>query len=421
LQDENLTKKQLQNELKRNDSTLDDLKTTIKVLQAKIRLHLSGTPYRILMGSEFTDNDIIAFYQFSDIAEDQERWNDENLNKDDVKEWDNPYYGFPQMVRFAFNPNESSRRKMEELKKNGVTYAFSALFKPKSITKDNANQNHKKFVHEQEILDLLEVIDGTKSDNNLLGFLDYDKIKEGKMCQHIVCVLPYRASCDALENLITNNKNQFKNLNSYETINISGVDNERQYKDTQSVKAKIKSCEAKSIKTITLTVNRMLTGSTVEEWDTMLYFKDTDSPQEYDQAIFRLQNQYIKIYTEPSGDIIKYNMKPQTLLVDFEPNRMFCMQEQKSQIYNVNTDENGNKKLEECIKRELEISPIIVLNNNKIVRVVPANVLDAVRKYSSDKSVLDEASVIPVDFSLLNNRHYFKLNLYHTCVCAIFA
>ena len=35
-------------------------------------------------------------------------------------------------------------------------------------------------------------------------------------------------------------------------------------------------------KTLTLTVNRMLTGSTVPEWDTMLYFKDTSSPQEYE-------------------------------------------------------------------------------------------------------------------------------------------
>ncbi len=294
LQEESLTKKQIQNELKQNDNTLDELETTVKVLKPKVRLHLSGTPYRILMGSEFTNDDIVAFYQFSDIAEDQIKWDSENLNKDEVKEWDNPYYGFPKMVRFAFNPNVSSRKKMEELKKNGVTYAFSSLFKPKSITKDSKNQNHKKFEHENEILDLLKVIDGSKIDENLLGFLDYEKIKEGNMCRHIVCVLPYRASCDAFESLIKTKKNKFKNLNSYEIINIAGVDNDRQYNDTQTVKKKIKVCEAKNKKTITLTVNRMLTGSTVEEWDTMLYLKDTASPQEYDQAIFRLQNQYIE-------------------------------------------------------------------------------------------------------------------------------
>ena len=40
----------------------------MKYLDARIRLHLSGTPYRILMGSEFSKEDIIAFYQFTDLC-----------------------------------------------------------------------------------------------------------------------------------------------------------------------------------------------------------------------------------------------------------------------------------------------------------------------------------------------------------------
>ncbi len=400
LKEENLSAKEIKSELKLNDNTLDDLEITNKVFNAKIRIHLSGTPYRILMNSEFTNDDIIAFYQFTNIAEDQAKWDLENLNKDEAKEWDNPYYGFPQMIRFAFNPNESSRKKMEEMKKKGVTYAFSELFRPQSITIDKENKLHKKFKYEKEILDLLKVIDGSEDDSNLLSFLDYDRIKEGKMCRHIVCVLPYRASCDALEELINNNK--FKHLSNYEIINISGVENEKNFKDTQAVQAKIKKCESENVKTITLTVNRMLTGSTVPEWDTMLYLKDTASPQEYDQAIFRLQNQFIKIFKEPNGDVVKFNMKPQTLLVDFNPNRMFQMQEHKSQIYNVNTDKNGNSLLEERIRKELEISPIVVLNNNKIVQIQPADILDAVRKYSSSRSVFDEATTISIDYSLLD-------------------
>ena len=400
LKEENLNAKEIKSELKLNDNTLDDLEITTKVFNAKIRIHLSGTPYRILMNSEFTNHDIIAFYQFSNIAADQEKWDLENLYKDDIKEWDNPYYGFPQMIRFAFNPNESSRKKMEEMKNKGITYAFSELFRPQSITINKENKLHKKFKYEQEIIDLLKVIDGSEKDANLLSFLDYHKIKDGKMCRHIVCVLPYRASCDALEELIKNHK--FIHLNNYEIINISGVENEKIYKDTQAVQSKIKKCESENIKTITLTVNRMLTGSTVHEWDTMLYLKDTASPQEYDQAIFRLQNQYIKVFKEPNGDVVKYNMKPQTLLVDFNPNRMFQMQEHKSQIYNVNTDSNGNSKLEDRIKKELEISPIVVLNNNKIVQIQPADILDAIRKYSSSRSVFDEATTISIDYSLLD-------------------
>lgn len=374
----------------------------LKQINARIRLHLSGTPYRILMGSEFEKEDIISFVQFSDIVKEQEEWDKNNLNKDDVNEWDNPYYGFPQMVRFAFNPNKSSREKMEALKKSGVTFAFSKLFEPESIKKDTKNNGHKKFINEAEILDLLQVIDGSKEDENLLGFLDYDKIKEGKMCRHMVMVLPYCASCDAMEELLKTKKETFKNLGEYEIINISGVDAGRIYKKPSDIKNKIKECENSNKKTITLTVNRMLTGSTVEQWDTMLYFKDTSSPQEYDQSIFRLQNQYIRTLSSEKG-FIKENLKPQTLLVDFDPDRLFRMQEQKSLIYNVNTEENGNSKLKERIVEELKISPVIMMNHNKIKEIDATNILEAISEYNNQRSVSDEVLDIPVDLSILND------------------
>ena len=374
----------------------------LKQINARIRLHLSGTPYRILMGSEFEKDDIISFVQFSDIVKEQEEWDKNNLNKDDINEWDNPYYGFPQMVRFAFNPNKSSREKMEALKRSGVTFAFSKLFEPASIKKDTKNNGHKKFINETEILDLLQVIDGSKEDENLLGFLDYDKIKEGRMCRHMVMVLPYCASCDAMEELLSKRKDAFKNLDEYEIINISGVDAGRIYKKPSDIKNKIKECEDSNKKTITLTVNRMLTGSTVEQWDTMLYFKDTSSPQEYDQSIFRLQNQYIRTLSSEKG-FIKENLKPQTLLVDFDPDRLFRMQEQKSLIYNVNTEENGNSKLKERIIEELRISPVIMMNHNKIKEVDATNILEAISEYNNQRSVSDEVLDIPVDLSILND------------------
>ena len=381
-----------------------DAEEQLKSLSVDVTLHLSGTPYRILMGSEFEKDDIIAFYQFSDIVKDQEKWDKEHVLKDsvEVKEWDNPYFGFPQMVRFAFVPSKSALAVLDSLKSNGTTYAFSALLKPRSISKDSENNFHKQFVYEKEVLELFEAIDGSKEDDGLLSFLDYENIKEGKMCQHIVCVLPYCASCDALETLINSNRDKFKNLQDYTIINISGVDSPNEYRSVQAVKAKIKQCAAENKKTLTLTVNRMLTGSTVEEWDTMIFLKDTASPQEYDQAIFRLQNQYIREYVGEDGDIIKYNMKPQTLLVDFDPHRMFIMQEQKSQIYNANTDASGNEHLRDRIEEELQISPIITMNKNRIEQVEAADILAEISQYSSNRGVLDETKEIPVDMSLLS-------------------
>ncbi len=404
LQAQQLSKSEINKELKGVDGfeTLDRVEEAVKTLNAKIRLHLSGTPYRILMSDEFQKEDIIAFVQYSDIIDALRQWNDEHLKEDDCDEWKNPYFGFPQMIRFAFNPNESSRKKMEQMRKDGITYAFSELFRPLSMA-TQTDGSHRQFKHEAEILNLLKVIDGTKEDGNLLGFLDYDKIKDGKMCRHIVCVLPFRASCDAMASLIMKNRERFKNLGYYEIINIAGFDDERKYKSTDDVKRAIKEFENKNKKTLTLTVNRMLTGTTVPQWDTMLYLKGTASPQEYDQAIFRLQNQYITTFKDKSGKTIKYNMKPQTLLVDFDPNRMFVLQELKSQFYNVNTDAQGNSKLKERIAKELEVSPIIVLNKNKLQQATPTNITDAVREYSRTRSILDDAIEIPTDNDLLQD------------------
>ena len=404
------SKNEIKSELKDVDDDEDADKTDeiVKALNARVKLHLSGTPYRILMGDEFTKDDIIAFCQFTDIVELQQQWDEIRLKLDErdeegeeMHEWDNPYYGFPQMIRFAFRPSANAIRKMEELKENGVTYAFSALFKPCSIIKAT-NGGHRKFVHEDEILELLKIIDGKSEDTNILSFLNYKKIKEGKMCHHMVFVLPYRASCDAMESLIVNHRSEFLNLRDYEILNISGVDTSSFALSNDDVKRKIAQFEKKGKKTITLTVNRMLTGSTVEQWDTMLYFKDTASPQEYDQAIFRLQNQYVKTYVDETGQTIKFNMKPQTLLVDFDPNRMFRMQELKSQFYNANVDKRGNAKLEERLKKELEVSPIIVLNHNKLAQVTPTNIMDEVRRYSQNRSIADESNDIPCDFGLLD-------------------
>ena len=383
---------------------LEDANEQIKELKANVRLHLSGTPYRILMGSEFEPEDIISFVQFTDIAHEQAAWDAENLNKDDIEEWDNPYFGFPQMIRFAFHPSERAIEKMNELKKHGISLALSALFKPQSIKKDTKTNGHQKFVHEGEVFDLLKIIDGTSSDSKLLGFLDYDKIKQGQMCRHIVMVLPYCASCDAMEKLIKDHALEFKNLGDYEILNISGVDAQHHFHTPTDIKNRIAKLESEGKKTLTLTVNRMLTGSTVEQWDTMIYLKDTASPQEYDQAIFRLQNQYVRELSDGTK-VIKECLKPQTLLVDFDPHRLFTMQEQKSLIYNANTEKNGNSLLDKRIADELRISPVITMNHNRLEQVQATDILKEVSHYNNSRSISDEVIDLPIDLSILNNEH----------------
>lgn len=392
----NLNKNDVKREVKDYDDALEDLKEPIKLFRPKIKLHLSGTPYRILLDGEFKQEDIIASIQYSDIVKVQEEWDKKNLMED---EWENPYYGFPQMVRFAFYLNQSSKNRLTELRDEGIDYRLNALLRPVSLCEDNTG-NFRKFKYEQEVLDLLLAIDGLKEDENIFSFLNYKKIKDNHMCRHIVMVLPFRASCDAMEELLRSH--QFNNLSEYEIINISGLSIPSKYDSAnvhyvENIKSDIEDYEVSDKKTITLTVGKMLTGSTVKEWDTMIFLKGASSPQEYEQAIYRLQSKYVKTIKDADGESIVYNMKPQTLLVDFDPTRMFVMQNRKSLVSNINSSIRGNEELEKRLGEELRISPIIWLNREKIQQVEPSNILDAVREYSRNKSIMDETFEIAVD------------------------
>lgn len=399
LNQDNYSKEEVQRQL-HDTPTLEELDKVTKKLKRDVTLHLTGTPYRLLLkDSEFNNENTIAKIQLSDIAAAKAEWEKENRFDENVSEWDNPYYGFPEMLRFAFYPNQSSLDKIKELEKKGGTVAISELFKCQS-------KNPNIFVHKEVVLDFLKVIDGSKNDTNVLGFLDHPRLKEGKMCRHIVMVLPWCKSCDAMQLLLSEHKNDFKNLNDYEIINISSATISNRPKTSEEIIKRIEHLESEGKKTITLTAKRMLTGSTVPQWDTMIYLKSGSSAVDYDQAIFRLQSSFIKDYVDKDGAMIKFNMKPTTLLVDFDPKRVFLLQEQRCLINNIVDDLRGNTKLQESIRRNLQISPIITLDHNKLQEVTAKDVMEEIQCNYIKRSVIDETSDLSFDSSLLSDSDF---------------
>lgn len=370
-----------------------------KALHSKVTLHLSGTPYRILMGNEFDDpRQVVGMITFEDILDAKGRWYKENPQK---KEWKNPYFGFPQMVRFAFNLNDNSRRSLIKLKERGSKDELNELFGP--VSNDPHDKNHLKFKYENDVFNILKAIDGTGKSSTIFPILNYPRIKEGRMAQHVVIVLPYKASCDAMAILLNEHKNDFLNLNNYKIINIAGHDG---INNTSKVESMIHGYAQRREKTISITVNKMLTGVTIPEWDTMLYMKDTQSPQEYDQAIYRLQSPYVSTEFDDNKNIInKEDLKPQTLLVDFSPNRMMSVEQYKAFVLAASKSKNeyGNEKVKEYLNRQMMASPIITIENNKLKKIEPTDIMKYVAAYSSEKGISEEASEIGVDLSILEN------------------
>lgn len=374
-------------------------------LNSKIKLHLSGTPYRILLSNEFSEDDIVGKIQFPDIIEAKNKWREQHLDLEDKKPWKNPYYGFPEMIRFAFTPNKSSIKLLENLKINGESAELNVLFAPQSTARKDSKTT--KFKFETEVLELLKAIDGSQKDENIFPFLDYPKIQNGKLAQHMVFVLPYKNSVDAMERLLKINKDIFCNLSEYTILNVAG--NTSKFKNVSKIQNTIKEMANEKKKTITLTVNRMLTGSTVPEWDTMLFLKDTKSPQEYDQSIYRLQSPWIKEIRDYNNNTLigKEDMKPQTLLIDFSPNRMFKLESEKSLVVNTISKKSGNEQLEIQLQRNIQISPIICLNKNKLVQVTPIDIMKKLREYSAEKSIIDEVLELPIDENLYSFSEFF--------------
>ena len=361
----------------------ENFEEQVAKLHGKQKLHLSGTPYNLLYDSKFTAENIIATCQFKDILRDKQQWDIDHfediengkINESTGKpyqEFDNPYFGFPQMLRFAFNLPKNTRAKLEKAKNN---WTLNDLFET------TVQNGIAKFVHERDVLDLLKAVDGAKQSDGILSFLDIPKIKDNDVCKHIVFVLPRKYACDAMENLLLAHAEEFHNLGLYDVLNITGHSLKPELDGVDKVKARIAEIEKGGKKSITLTVYKMLTGVTVKEWDTMFMLKNTHSAQEYDQAAFRIQNQYVEEYVAPNGDIIKLDKKPQTILVDFDPIRMFSLQGLSTRI--VENVQNDGDSLDAAVAEELNFFPIITYNADKLVKVESNDLIKLITQYNN--------------------------------------
>lgn len=380
-------------------------KNKVGKIKAAQQLHLSGTPYNLLYENKFTQDNIVAMCQYKDILTEKEKWDEKHFSDiEDNKvnpetgfayqESDNPYFGFPQMLRFAFNLPASIR---EELRQSKSQWTLNDLFAT------TLRDGEVKFQHEAAVLSLLKAIDGSEENDDIFGFLNVPKIRDNDVCKHMVFALPFKYSCDAMELLLNKYKEQFINLRNYKVLNITGHNVKPCLDSVDKVKKHISECEKADpvIKTITLTVYKMLTGVTVKEWDTMIMLKNTQSPQEYDQAIFRIQNQFVKEYAAADGSRFKKDLKPQTILVDFDPVRMFNIQGLSTRV--VNKVKGNVQSLEATIADDLRFSPIIAYNARNLVKVEPKNLIELILKYNREKSIIDDVKSVEWNASLLEN------------------
>ena len=389
-----------------------------------IKLHLSGTPYKLVQMGRFKREDIIAHFGFADLMEEKEKWDKnaapkseawiaENKRKKEAGEPyekdsknpyspdKNPYYGIPEMIQFGYNFSDFDLRDLDG------KYNFATLLE---VVGD---EGKKVFKYEDDIYRMLSAIDGSEKNENVLELLDLQEIKKGNMCKHIVMVLQSKDSCDAMESFLKKYKKDvteedgtvkkaFKNLGKYKIINIAGNSTNL---DTAVAKRIINAEVERGNKTISLTVDKMLTGVTVKAWDTMFYMKDETAPQGYDQARFRIQSPYVKEVPELEvGDDLKtvydtgekqmIDMKPQTIFVDFCADRIFQLlyerYDKEMKVEGVDPD-STSVAIKKRLEREYGCLPIVVNEMGKLKRINTTNIMEKIAE-SEAKDMFSKTS-----------------------------
>ena len=378
------------------DARAKELIENALTLDNTVKLHLSGTPYDLVARGKFSKESTIASFGFDDLIRAKKKWNEtygEFIAKKEpvdgkILTWeDNPYFGIPDMKVFGYNFDEFALKKVT----SEGTVSCASLFR---VSEEKYKNGINKFLYEDDILYMFKDIDGSnKGKSTVLPLLDLPAIKKGNMCKHIVMVLPHRNMCDSMEEFLREHlKNgDLKNLKNHRIINIAG---EKHHMSTADAKREIATQAEAGNKTISLTVKQMLTGVSVKEWDTMFYLKDGESPQEFDQARFRIQTPYVKklpiyeitedlkdieIVKDENGDekIVKIDMKPQTIFVDFALDRTYSIMYERAKTQvdaegekaGEDDDEGYEERIMNAIKRELECIPLIAYNGDKLVEI----------------------------------------------------
>lgn len=371
----------------------------IHAINAKYTLQCSGTPYYILASGEFADvyknKEIISNVSFSDMLAARDAWIEENNSKDKedrVDESKSPYFGIPNIIRFGMNLTSKCRNAIKKAK--DFNSSLSELFANDGI----------KFTHEDAIVELMESIYGANN-HKIPGFLDEDKIKRGEIFKHIIMVLPHINDCHLLKELMIKkniiNENERKIIVAVERrtkLSDTGLKMDPEAADSTTLNKTLNELENEGKRSVTLTVNRFLTGVSVPLWDAMFFMKDTKSPQEYDQAIFRLCTRRVVSATDEDGNKTKICRKSNVYLIDFKIDRMYTMMVDSAISQCAAQGQTSAEAVKDVIVKNAEIMKTYsenVYDNNgqhildKMHKIDPDDLLKKYVTYNRERSIED--------------------------------
>nr|WP_045256433.1 GIY-YIG nuclease family protein [Microbacterium hydrocarbonoxydans] len=328
-------------------------------IKANAYLYLSGTPFKVLNEGRFIEEQI-----FNWTYTDEQRAKAEFTRQH--PDLPNPYASLPEMRLLTYQmPDEllaiASQGEFDE-------FDLNAFFEAKGTGAD------AEFVHKDDVQKWLDIIRGNYAPTQV------DALKAGQRppfpysdtrllpyLQHSLWMLPYRASCDAMKNLLSEPHNVF--WHDYTVVNVSAPGVGVGLAALPPVRDAIGN--GHDTKTITLTVGKLTTGVTVPQWSSILILRNLQAPETYFQAAFRVQSPWT--IRNPEGDDPSRTeiLKPVCFVFDFAPTRAL---RQISEYGRGLAPENPNP--ERAVEELVSFLPVLAYDGSHMTQVDAAGILD---------------------------------------------
>ena len=374
---------------------LEEYDESKMTLQTGAYLYLSGTPFRALQSGEFLQEQIFN-WTYKDEQQAKQNW--------DNSQGTNPYAALPEMDICLYELPEDLRRVAVTTEYNG--FDLSEFFKAKK----NPDNDEYVFEHDGEVrawldyicaappadprakVEYLKNLNARKKIRQPFGDMEF----EAKL-RHTLWFLPSVASCRAMKRMLESQPH----FAEYSVVCCAGSD------VGNGADARIPVDDAIGQgwrrRSITLSCGKLTTGVTIPEWSGIFMLRNTESPETYFQAAFRVQSKW-----EQDGSCLK----EKCYVFDYAPVR--ALTEITEYAFRLSGDSLSNP--EENITEFINFLPVLafgvnemrVLNAYEILKLATQNGADSLlaNRWRSAKLVNVTQDAIK---RLLADRHVLEV------------
>ncbi len=354
--------KAITEEKEKDDSEPQDRKTLIAnytpietedvPITSNFNLYLSGTPFRAITEGEFMEDQIFNWtYQDEQTA--KENWSEPG---------ENPYAALPKMTIVTYKVPEE----IDNIAADGIVNEFSLN---KFFEAEGTGAN-ARFKREAEVQKWLDLIRGSFKPefvkNHNLGYYPFSHTDFLENLNHMFWFLPKVNSCYAMQEMLQRKNNQF--YHDYTIVVAAGNEAGMGVKALEPVKKAIGK-NGLLTKTITLSVGKLSTGVTVNEWSAVMMLRDIKTPETYFQTAFRAQSPWTR--ANPDKPSKKEIIKEKCFVFDFSPNRALSQIVEYADKLNQDTEVPQEEKIKEFIN----FLPVISFENGELVELDPISLL----------------------------------------------